>query len=101
VFAPVREDYLRAQETRGVDDTLSSTLATGYNPGTSTLEAIAMPVRQYLRDFVWIAALCAGTDACSSGSATANLPHFNDITSASPEIQTAARAVVRVRTAGE
>jgi len=60
-----------------------------------------MPVRQYLRDFVWIAALCAGTDACSSGSATANLPHFNDITSASPEIQTAARAVVRVRTAGE
>jgi hypothetical protein len=29
------------------------------------------------------------------------MPHFNDITTASPEIRTAARAVVRIRTAGE
>jgi S1-C subfamily serine protease len=50
-------------------------------------------------------ALCAGAGACSSpGSSSANglaLPHFNDITTASPKIQTAARAVVRVRTAGQ
>jgi hypothetical protein len=54
-----------------------------------------------VREFLGIVALCFAASACSSGSATANLPHFNDITTATPEIQAAARAVVRVRTAGE
>jgi V8-like Glu-specific endopeptidase len=55
-----------------------------------------------LRELVGITALCAAAGACSnSGSATPNLPHFNDITTATPEIQAAARAVVRIRTAGE
>jgi hypothetical protein len=62
-------------------------------------------IRQYLRVLASTTALCAGAGACSSpGSSSANglaLPHFNDITTASPKIQTAARAVVRVRTAGQ
>ena len=68
-----------------------------------------MLFRQYLCELVGMVALCAVAGACSSGPATATfpgpatvtLPHFNDITTATPEIQTAARAVVRVRTAGE
>ena len=38
--------------------------------------------------------------ACSSGSSP-QLPHFNDITNAPAAIQTAAKAVVRIRTAGQ
>ena len=56
-----------------------------------------MRIRQSLCELAGIAVLCAA--ACSSSTVT--LPHFNDITTATPEIQTAARAVVRVRTAGE
>ena len=59
-----------------------------------------MRTRQSLCELAGIAVLCAG--ACSRSSpATVTLPHFNDITTATPEIQTAARAVVRVHTAGE
>jgi hypothetical protein len=39
--------------------------------------------------------------ACGGGGHSVTLPHFNDITTAPSEIQTAARAVVRVRTAGQ
>jgi len=68
-----------------------------------------MLFRQYPCELVGMVALCAVAGACSSGSApatlpgpaTVTLPHLNDITTATPEIQTAARAVVRVRTAGE
>jgi V8-like Glu-specific endopeptidase len=55
-----------------------------------------------VREFLGIVALCFAASACSSSSpATVTLPHFNDITTATPKIRTAARAVVRVRTAGE
>ncbi|HJX62573.1 MAG TPA: serine protease [Polyangia bacterium] len=58
-----------------------------------------MLIRLCLRELARIVALCVAAGGCSSGSA--NLPHFEDIHAASSEIQTAARAVVRVRTAGE
>ena len=58
-----------------------------------------MLIRLCLRELAGIVALCVATGACSSGSA--NLPHFEDINTATPEIQTAARAVVRLRTAAE
>jgi V8-like Glu-specific endopeptidase len=45
------------------------------------------------------AVMCAS--GCNSGSGPVTLPHFSDITTASPAIQVAARAVVRVHTAGE
>jgi V8-like Glu-specific endopeptidase len=61
-----------------------------------------MLLRRRVREFVGTVALCFAASACSSSSpATVTLPHFNDITTATPEVQTAARAVVRVRTAGQ
>ena len=64
-----------------------------------------MLLRKLVFGLAGMTALCATLDACSShGSSSATsvtMPHFNDITTASPKIQTAARAVVRVRTAGE
>ncbi len=61
-----------------------------------------MLFRQCPREFLGIVALCFAAGACSSSSpAAVTLPHFSDITTATPGIQTAARAVVRVRTAGE
>jgi hypothetical protein len=61
-----------------------------------------MLLRRRVRELLGIVALCFAASACSSsGPATVTLPHFNDITTATPEIQAAARAVVRVHTAGE
>jgi len=79
-----------------------STLATGYNPRTLDLEALRCYFASLCPEFLGIAALCAAAGACSSSKPChCTLPHFNDITTATPEIQAAARAVVRLQTAGE
>jgi S1-C subfamily serine protease len=61
-----------------------------------------MVFRRRITQMAVIGAALISTLGCSSSSTPgvqADLPHMNDIQAASPSIQTAARAVVRVRTA--
>src|SRR6266480_913827 len=61
-----------------------------------------MTFRQQLTLIAAIGAILTCTLGCSSGSSnsdSADLPHLNDIQTAPANIQTAARAVVRIRTA--
>lgn len=64
-----------------------------------------MTLRQDLFRIARVAAFGAAVNACSHDDSSTvikpDLPHFNDITTAPSKIQTAARAVVRLATAGQ
>ena len=64
-----------------------------------------MTLRQDLFRIARVAAFGAAVNACSHDDSSTvikpNLPHFNDITTAPSKIQSAARAVVRLHTAGQ